>query len=157
MMYHVNQNFTADAKMYHTFMYVEHTWSYDHICAQFWGSVSSSRHGNTILKHLTRPTRVWIRPAPSPQMSTLLRSNCIWLKLILNLQVVYVHQNLASLVSLDDCFQGWNQTDHEISLKFSDRRYFLTFILTNSWKITCHYDSWKWNICLSWQRTQGQN
>ena len=37
---------------------------------------------------------------------------------------VYVHQNLASLVSLDDCFQGWNQTDHEISLKFVERRYF---------------------------------
>ena len=25
MIYHVNQNFSADAKMYHTFLYVEHT------------------------------------------------------------------------------------------------------------------------------------
>ena len=71
MTYHLNQNVSADAKRYHTFVYVEHTWSYDHICTQLRRSVSSSGHGNTILKHLTQPTRVRIRPAPPPQMSPL--------------------------------------------------------------------------------------
>ena len=35
MMYHFNQNVTADAKRYHTCLYVECTMIYDHICTQF--------------------------------------------------------------------------------------------------------------------------
>ena len=42
IIHHINQNFSADAKMYHTCVYVEHTWSYDHICTQFWRSFSGS-------------------------------------------------------------------------------------------------------------------
>ena len=46
MIHHINQNFSADAKMYHTFVYVEHTWSYGHISTQFWRSVSASGHAH---------------------------------------------------------------------------------------------------------------
>ena len=42
IIHHINQNFSADAKMYHTCVYVEHTWSYDHICTWFWRSFSGS-------------------------------------------------------------------------------------------------------------------
>ena len=62
MMYHFNQNVTADAKRYHTCLYVECTMIYDHICTQFRRSVSDSGHGNLNLKQLPRPTRVRIRP-----------------------------------------------------------------------------------------------
>ena len=57
--------------MYHTFLYLEHTWNYGYICTQFWRSVSASGHGNTILNKLTRPVRVRIR---RPQC--LCMSNC---------------------------------------------------------------------------------
>ena len=42
MIYHFNQNDTADAKRYHTCLYVKCTMIYDHICTQFWRSVSAS-------------------------------------------------------------------------------------------------------------------
>ena len=58
MIHHFNQRVTADVKMYHTWLYVNCTMIYDHICIQFWRSVSASEHGNMILKQLTRPTRV---------------------------------------------------------------------------------------------------
>jgi len=58
MIHHLNQNVTADAKMYHTCLYVYCTLTYDHDCTQFWRSVSAAGHGNLILKQLTRPTRV---------------------------------------------------------------------------------------------------
>ena len=64
MIHHFNQWISADAKMYHTFVYVEHTWSYGHFCTQIWRSVSTFGHGNRILDKLPRPTRVRIRPEP---------------------------------------------------------------------------------------------
>ena len=69
IIYHINQNVSADAERYHTFVYVEHTWIYNHISAQFWGSVSASGHGNVKFDGLTRPTRVRIRPASHPKWS----------------------------------------------------------------------------------------
>ena len=71
MIYHFNQRVTADAKMYHTYLYVEHTWSYNHICTQFWRSVSPSGHGNRVLNKLTRPTRVRIRPLSKDELDNL--------------------------------------------------------------------------------------
>ena len=50
MIHYINQNVTADVKMYHTWLYAKCTMIYDHICTQFWRSVSTSGHGNTILK-----------------------------------------------------------------------------------------------------------
>ena len=44
MIPHFNQRVTADAKMYHTWLYVKCTKIYDHICTQFWRSVSPSGH-----------------------------------------------------------------------------------------------------------------
>ena len=58
MIHHFNQNLTADAKMYHACLYVNYKMIYDHICTQFWRSVSASGHGNMILNKLPRPTRV---------------------------------------------------------------------------------------------------
>ena len=58
MILHFNQRVTADAKMYHTRLYIKCTTIYDHICTQFWRSVSAPGHGNAILNKLTRPTRV---------------------------------------------------------------------------------------------------
>ena len=58
MIHHINQNCSADAKMYHTWLYVKCTMIYDHKCTQFWRSVSASGHGNMILNKLPRPTRV---------------------------------------------------------------------------------------------------
>ena len=58
MIPHFDQHVTADAKMYHTRLYVKCTIIYDHICTQFWRSVSGPGHGNAILNKLTRPTRV---------------------------------------------------------------------------------------------------
>ena len=58
MIHHFDQRITADAKMYHTLLYVKCTMIYDHICTQFWRSVSASGHGNVILNKLPRPTRV---------------------------------------------------------------------------------------------------
>ena len=58
MIHHFNQRVTADAKMYHTLLYVKCTIIYDHICTQIWRSVSASGHGNVILNKLPRPTRV---------------------------------------------------------------------------------------------------
>ena len=62
MIHHFNQNVTADAKMYHTCLYVKCTMIYDHICTQFRRSVSESRHGNMILNKFPPPTRVRSRP-----------------------------------------------------------------------------------------------
>ena len=42
MLYCLNQNVSADAKMYHTCLYVEHTRIYRHFPTQFWRSVSPS-------------------------------------------------------------------------------------------------------------------
>ena len=61
MIHHFNQNVTADAKMYHTWLYVKCTMIYDHICTQFWRSVSAFGHGNLGLKTLDLATRVRIR------------------------------------------------------------------------------------------------
>ena len=58
MIHHINQNCSADAKMYHTWLYVKCTMIYDHICAPFWRSVSASGHGNVILNMLPRSTQV---------------------------------------------------------------------------------------------------
>ena len=58
MIHHFNQNVTADAKMYHTCLYVKCTMIYDHICTQFWRSVSASGHGNVIFNTFPRETRV---------------------------------------------------------------------------------------------------
>ena len=58
MIYHINQNFSADAKMYHTWLYVKCTIIYDHKCTQFWRSVSALGHGNLILNKLTPAVRV---------------------------------------------------------------------------------------------------
>ena len=58
MIHHINQNCSADAKMYHTWLYVKCTMIYDHKCTQFWRSVSASGHGNMILNKLPPPTRV---------------------------------------------------------------------------------------------------
>ena len=55
MIHHINQNFTADAKMYHPLLYIECTIIYDHICTQTWRSVSASAA-------LTTAVRVRIRP-----------------------------------------------------------------------------------------------
>ena len=62
MIYHLNQNVTADAKRYDTCLYVECTTIYDHICTHFWRSVSASGHGNTVSNKLPRPSRVRSRP-----------------------------------------------------------------------------------------------
>ena len=62
MIHHLDQRVTADAKRYHTWLYVKCTIIYDHICTQVWRSVSASGHGNLILKQLTRPSRVRFRP-----------------------------------------------------------------------------------------------
>ena len=51
MIHHINQNCSADAKMYHTWLYVKCTMIYDHKCTQFWRSVSVSAA-------LTQATRV---------------------------------------------------------------------------------------------------
>ena len=51
MIHHFNQNVTADTKMYRTWLYVKCTMVYDHICTQFWRSVSASGHGNVSLKN----------------------------------------------------------------------------------------------------------
>ena len=58
MIHHFNQNVTADAKMYHTWLYVECKIIYDHICTQFWRSVSAVGHGNVILKTVDLAVRV---------------------------------------------------------------------------------------------------
>ena len=81
VIYHFNQNVTADAKRYHTYVYVEHTWYCDHICTRFWRSVSASGHGNMSLNKLPRPTRVRIRPPP-PLRPCILRqlNDQKWLK-----------------------------------------------------------------------------
>ena len=70
MIHYFNQNVTADAKMYHTWLYVECTKIYDHICTQFWRSVSASGHGNVGLKQLPPPTRV---RSPGPQPVSMMR------------------------------------------------------------------------------------
>ena len=62
MIHHFNQNGTADSNMYHTWLYVNCTLIYDHICTQFWRSVSASGHGDAILNKLTPAVRVRIRP-----------------------------------------------------------------------------------------------
>ena len=64
LIHHFDQRVTADAKRYHTWLYVKCTKIYDHICTQIWRSVSVSGHGNPILKQLTWPTRV---RSPLPQ------------------------------------------------------------------------------------------
>ena len=69
MIPHFDQRVTADAKMYHTWLYVKCTIIYDHVCTQFWRSVSASGHGNVKFDRLTRPTRVRIRPAVHPKWS----------------------------------------------------------------------------------------
>ena len=61
MIHHINQNCSADAKMYHTWLYVKCTMIYDHKCTRFWRSVSASAA-------LTPAVRVRIRP---PQRSSL--------------------------------------------------------------------------------------
>ena len=58
MIHHINQNCSADAKMYHTWLYVKCTMIYDHKCTQFWRSVSASGHGNMSLKTVDLATRV---------------------------------------------------------------------------------------------------
>ena len=58
MIHHFNQRVTADAKMYRTCLYVKCTMIYDHICTQFWRSVSATGHGNAILNKLPPPIRV---------------------------------------------------------------------------------------------------
>ena len=63
MIHHFNQNVTADTKMYHTWLYVKCTMIYDHICTQFWRSVSASAA-------LTPVVRVWIRPTSSSKCLT---------------------------------------------------------------------------------------
>ena len=63
MIHHFNQNVTADAKMYHTWLYVKCKIIYDHICTQFWRSVSAVGHGNVILKSVDLASRVRSRPA----------------------------------------------------------------------------------------------
>ena len=68
MIHYINQNCSADAKMYHTWLYVKCTMIYDHICAPFWRSVSASGHGNLILNKLPRLTRVWSRPPQWPSL-----------------------------------------------------------------------------------------
>ena len=67
MIPHFDQRVTADAKMYHTWLYVKCTIIYGHVCTQFWRSVSASGHGNVKFDRLTRPTRVRIRPAVHPK------------------------------------------------------------------------------------------
>ena len=62
MIHHFNQHVTADAEMYHTWLYLKCTITCDHICTQFRRSVSASGHGNTSLNKLPRPTRVRSRP-----------------------------------------------------------------------------------------------
>ena len=62
MIHHFNQRVNADARMYLACLYVKCTMIYDHICTQFWRSVSPSGHGNMSLKKLPRPTRVRSRP-----------------------------------------------------------------------------------------------
>ena len=42
MLYCLNQNVKADAKMYHPYLYVKNTQNYGHFCTQFWRSVSPS-------------------------------------------------------------------------------------------------------------------
>ena len=84
MLHYVNQNFSADTKMYHTFLYVEHTWNYGHICTQIWRSVSANGHGNVDLKPIDLATRVRIRPEPPSLTQPLTRSAlslalCLWL------------------------------------------------------------------------------
>ena len=63
IIHNFNQNVTENAKMYHTWLYVNCTMIYDHICSQFWRSVSASGHGNAILKTVDLATRVRSRPA----------------------------------------------------------------------------------------------
>ena len=68
MIHHLNQNFTADAKMYHTWLYDKCTMIYDHICTQFWRSLSAVGHGNVILKSVDLASRVRSRPAQRDSM-----------------------------------------------------------------------------------------
>ena len=75
MIPHFDQRVTADAKMYHTWLYVKCTIIYDHVCTQFWRSVSASGHGNVKFDRLTRPTRVRIRPAIHPKWSLWIKPN----------------------------------------------------------------------------------
>ena len=69
MIHHFDQRVTADAKMYHTWLYDKCTIIYDHICTPFWRSVSASGHGNLILNMLPRPTRVRSRPPQWPSLA----------------------------------------------------------------------------------------
>ena len=71
MIHHFNQNVTADAKMYHTWLYVKCKIIYDHICTQFWRSVSAVGHGNVILKSVDLASRVRSRPAQRESLSTI--------------------------------------------------------------------------------------
>ena len=73
MIHHFDQRVTADAKIYHTWLYDKCTIIYDHIRTPFWRSVSASGHGNLILNKLPRPTRVRSRP---PQWPSLIGWNC---------------------------------------------------------------------------------
>ena len=71
MIHHFNQNVTADAKMYHTWLYVKCKIIYDHICTQFWRSVSAVGHGNVILKSVDLASRVRSRPAQRDSLEVL--------------------------------------------------------------------------------------
>ena len=86
LIHHFNQNFTAE--MYHTWLYVKCKMIYDHICTQFWRSVSASGHGNTILDLLPRPTRIRIRPG---QCTRLLNT----ILLVLNKRTSNIERNRA--------------------------------------------------------------
>ena len=74
MAHHFNQNVTADAKRYHTCLYVKCTIIYDHICTQIWRSVSVFGHGNEDLKPVDMATQVRIRPEPAKLTQPLNRS-----------------------------------------------------------------------------------
>ena len=71
MIHHFNQRVTADAKRYHTCLYVKCAMIYDHVCTESWRSVSASGHGNMILKLLPRPTRV---RSPGPQTVSMINT-----------------------------------------------------------------------------------
>ena len=96
MMHHFNQRVTADAKRYHTWLYVKCTMIYGHICTQIWRSVSGSGHGNMIFDTFPRETRV---RSPPPQ------SLC----LISHVQWIWHQRNYSTILfsfSADDSGSG---------------------------------------------------
>ena len=117
MIPHFDQRVTADAKMYHTWLYVKCTIIYDHVCTQFWRSVSASGHGNRVSNKLPRPTRVRIRPLSKDEMDS-------------PFQVWYcLHLKMSLEVKYPTCQSNWYLLCWPLKCLFKSEGFFLEMTL----------------------------